>query len=112
MKIDKDLIQKHFSQADYQRGLKYYRQGRVADFKTTPRENGTLVSCQVVGSDLYNVSLVVQKDRLSFQCDCPRYDEASRCKHIVAALLAYIDSKAANGREDSSESNYAAQEQD
>ncbi|MCI8817187.1 MAG: DEAD/DEAH box helicase family protein [Angelakisella sp.] len=110
MKIDKDLIQKHFSQADYQRGLKYYRQGRVANFKTTPRENGTLVSCQVVGSDLYNVSLVVQKDRLSFQCDCPRYDEASRCKHIVAALLTYVDSKAAKGRESSSESNYAAQE--
>lgn len=110
MKIDGELIKKHFSQTDYERGLKYYRQGRVVDFEAAPREGGTLVTCRVVGSDLYDVTLIVEEDRLSFSCDCPRYDEAGRCKHIVAALLAYADSKAAGGKRGFSKSSFAARE--
>lgn len=110
MKIDGNLIQKHFGQTDYQRGLTYFRQKRVVDFETTPREGGTLVTCRVVGNDLYDVSLIVREDRLSFSCDCPRYDETGRCKHIVAALLTYAERTGGRDSTFPFQSDHAARE--
>ena len=69
----------------YDRGLKYYNQGRVYDY----RENEYIIEASVAGSEEYNVS--IDFSDFSLICDCPFAHTDRICKHIVAVLLTKIN---------------------
>ncbi len=76
----------------YQRGLSYYRQGRV-------RSIGVLIDgsfvIEVIGTRPYKVNLALGGNGkiIELRCNCP-YDQGPYCKHMAAALLAAQHNKA------------------
>lgn len=78
----------------YARGVNYHRGGAVAALVL----RGTRLHAEVMGSEdePYNVVVVLGNDGVEdAQCDCP-YDWGGWCKHIVATLLAYNETRPAD----------------
>ena len=71
--------------ASRNRGEAYFHDGRV----TPLRSDATTFIAAVRGTHTYEVSLLLDEDRLVVECSCP-YFEGSRepCKHVWAAILA------------------------
>jgi predicted secreted protein len=69
------------TEQSFQRGLRYFEEGRV---KITEASSSRIVAT-VIGTDSYRVE--IDLDDFSAACNCP-YDLEGYCKHIVAALLA------------------------
>ena len=107
MDLDLKTIQRWFSPKDYARGLDYVRHGRVQDMKCSNVDGHTLVTCTVEGNDDYQVHFQDYDDNYyRISCTCPRFDDMGRCKHVAAAMIAYVkDSR----KEVSSQSDYYAQ---
>ncbi len=99
-------LKKYYSPPVYQRGLEYFQEHRLV-----PNEKGALffanhlgeerlhISCLVRGSEDYEVTFPVLQETLSKYsldyalCDCPHfYRTESECKHIVCAMLTYLNS--------------------
>ena len=53
--MDLDQVKKLFTPTDYERGMEYYRQGRVTDMQCTKTDTEMNVSCTVRGSKRYTV---------------------------------------------------------
>lgn len=84
-------IQYLFSSADYMRGMQYYHQGRVHDLKETAKNGIPQVDGIVHGSHAYRIMFrVVQEGQMSAHCDCPRFADVGRCKHLAAAMISYV----------------------
>lgn len=74
----------------WQRGVDYYRDGRVLDLHYQNSE----VTAQVEGSETYTVSVTFNKKRDSitdYFCDCPYGEDGTPCKHLAAVLCAVQD---------------------
>ncbi len=71
--------------ASRNRGEAYFHDGRVSPL----RSDATTFIAAVRGTHAYEVSLLLDDDRLVVECTCP-YFEGSRepCKHVWAAILA------------------------
>lgn len=72
------------------RGVDYYRDGRVLDLHYRNSE----VTAQVEGSEIYMVSVTLNKDRnriTDYFCDCPYGEDGTPCKHLAAVLCAVQD---------------------
>ncbi|MDY4473916.1 DEAD/DEAH box helicase [Mitsuokella sp.] len=75
--------------AAYERGLRYFKQGRVRELTQTDHA-GRRFSAVVAGSHAYEVQIVLTEDQNEveqYHCTCPaaiRY--MGICKHVVAAL--------------------------
>lgn len=67
----------------YQRGLAYWRQGRVELLG----DDGGSAHFEVEGSEVYRVQLALQPGALQAACDCPHAAGGDFCKHMVAAAL-------------------------
>ncbi|MGE0872984.1 MAG: SNF2-related protein [Kofleriaceae bacterium] len=72
----------------YDRGVRYWEQGRVRSRTTLDRG----VRGVVVGTSAYTVQLSVDRHGLVAQCSCPVGDSGTVCKHAVALALDYVDS--------------------
>ena len=83
-RYDPALLREIAGERSYQRGVKYYAEGRV----TRLRDEGDRVTGWVEGSDTYRVRLRGRGDNLRADCNCPAYDDTGFCKHIVAVALA------------------------
>lgn len=96
MQIPKELTSL-FLPGDRARGLEYYRMNRVSDI----RECDGVVSADVRGSgETYSVSLdLLQSSDDLLSCTCPRFEDGYYCKHIWAALLAFVDLAQGNDKE-------------
>ncbi|WP_040207470.1 DEAD/DEAH box helicase [Neobacillus jeddahensis] len=75
-----------FSRSNYQKGHRYYTQGRVIELTYDSEQEAW--SAVVLGTGRYRV--VVKEDASGFkwECNCPafqRYDE--ECKHVVAVMI-------------------------
>lgn len=71
----------------WQRGVDYYRDGRVLDLHCRNSE----VTGQVEGSETYTVSVTFNKARdgiTDYFCDCPYGEDGTPCKHLAAVLCA------------------------
>lgn len=80
-----------FTATDFERGMEYYRKGLVTDIQCTKAGTETNVSCTVRGSERYTVRFTeMAEGRLRISCTCPRYADVGRCKHLAAAMIAYI----------------------
>lgn len=89
--MDLKLVKELFSGTDYARGMSYYRQGRVLDMTSGEGER-PLVKCSVRGSEIYFVRFQeMEYGRFRIGCTCPRFDDMGRCKHVAAAMIAYVE---------------------
>lgn len=86
MSIDDLSWKGWFTPVILSRGREYYRSGCVLDVEET--EDG--YEATVEGSELYDVSVVVENGRfVDAYCDCPYSEDGNYCKH-EAALLYYL----------------------
>ena len=90
--MDLKRVKSLFSGTDYARGMEYYRQGRVLDMDCRTVDETAHVSCWVRGNSKYFVQFRESSDgRVFIGCACPRFAVAGRCKHIAAAMIAYVE---------------------
>ena len=73
------------TEATYQRGRKYFEEGRVESIEAYEDS----INAFVMGTHNYKVTIRLVGDLLS-TCTCP-YDGFGYCKHIVATLLTFIE---------------------
>lgn len=92
MPITERMIRSYFPPTDFQRGVDYYRKGRVLRY-TQSFQNGRIhAQCYVQGTDLYEVELVEYSNgRLGGYCSCPRFAEMDTCKHLAAACMKLLE---------------------
>lgn len=84
--LTKSEIKRMFTTTTYQRGLKYYKSGRVRNLYYDPINYKW--GAEVRGTQTYEVEIVAKEDGISCNCDCPAFDEYwGPCKHIAAVLL-------------------------
>lgn len=69
----------------YERGVDYFKQGRVDELEFDPNE--LMWHAVVVGGDEYDVYVRITDDEIDATCDCPAFDKYWACKHAVAVLL-------------------------
>ncbi len=82
MDVDIDDIRHLANEASFERGERYFEEGRVEIIEASERR----VKAVVEGT--YNYTVEVDLDEgISATCTCP-YDWGGYCKHIVAVLLA------------------------
>lgn len=79
-----------FSTWDYEKGVRYFRQGAVRNLQIEGPESHARVTCRVDGTRPYHVEILYDVDRVGLFCSCPRFAEAGSCKHVAAAMLAQI----------------------
>lgn len=91
MYLRPDALEDFFGAATYQRGRRYYLQGRVTDLRDTPSGRSlNYLSARVSGSGNQSYHTTVTVDSMAPSwlhavCSCP---VGSYCKHVVAVLLA------------------------
>lgn len=89
--MDLNQVKLLFTSTDYERGMEYYRQGRVTDMQCTKTDTETNVSCTVRGAKRYTVQFLrMENGRLRINCSCPRFADVGRCKHLAAAMIAFL----------------------
>ena len=77
-------LEQYISGTIYQRGEDYYENGLVENVE---HEFPDKWSCEIEGSDIYDVNLELNGDEILFwDCNCP-YDQGNICKHVVAFLI-------------------------
>jgi hypothetical protein len=81
MVFDQSQLRDLCTQQSFQRGLRYFEEGRVK----IKEASCSRIAAVVLGNDSYRVE--IDLDRLSARCSCP-YDLEGYCKHIVATFLA------------------------
>ncbi len=88
--LDEAFIQQHAAEGSYERGRDYERSGAVISLKRT--SDGT-VDALVKGSQYAPYAVRIRHGSTSInsvECSCP-YFAGAWCKHVVAALLACLD---------------------
>jgi uncharacterized Zn finger protein len=75
----------------FQRGLNYFRQGRVAELE----EFGDSIEAIVEGTEEYVVKLAAKSGGLEHDCNCPLGLDDAFCKHCVAVALQWLDGQTA-----------------
>lgn len=90
MPITMDDIRDNYAGKDFERGVEYYRQGKVSPLDIRWKDGMEIVRCSVYGSQTYRVSFRLDKEGFDIQCSCPWSQLTGSCKHQVAALIAYV----------------------
>ena len=103
MNISIENIRKLTDVTTFSRGLNYYTQGKIFDFKIDSKYNYILneeikcVKANVESSIYYNsyaveIEFIESTKKISCNCTCPAFDEYGHikaCKHIIAVLIHY-----------------------
>ena len=77
--MDLNQVKSLFTATDFERGMEYYRKGRVTDIQCTKAGTETNVSCTVRGSERYTVRFTeMAEGRLRRSCTSPRGAAAGR----------------------------------
>ncbi|MEA3350644.1 MAG: SWIM zinc finger family protein, partial [Chloroflexota bacterium] len=82
--LEKKKLRAYAGNTIYQRGVAYYRQGRVWVVSANSYE----AQCTVQGTHSYDVRLWISNGKLGSMCTCPYARKGWFCKHMVAAGLA------------------------
>jgi len=82
MNVDENTIRARSTDAVFERGQKYRKEGRIQQLDRFD----DLVTAAVSGSKLYDVTIEFGGRSLDTKCTCP-YDGSGDCKHVVAVLL-------------------------
>jgi uncharacterized Zn finger protein len=73
-----------------ERGKRYARERRVRDLACA----GARLDAEVVGGELYRVSIWVSNNRLGYVCSCPQGADGNFCKHCVAVAVTWVERRA------------------
>jgi len=73
----------------FERGLSYFRQGRVTEFE----DFGESVEAIVEGTEEYVVRLECKSKGLEHDCNCPLGEDGEFCKHCVAVALKWMSAQ-------------------
>ncbi len=90
--ITLDTVKNIFPHKDFERGYAYWNDGRVSSLKETFSSNDKVrkISADVYGTEEYHpVAYATKAGALKISCDCMRFRETGRCKHLAAMLIAY-----------------------
>jgi len=87
-------MDKYFRLDILHRGYNYYKNDNVIEIK---KKKGIWYA-KVLGRELYNVSIKINKNSYSMRCSCP-YAEEDYCKHMAAVLYCLKKNKI-NNKED------------
>jgi hypothetical protein len=79
--LSEKTILKLSNPTSFERGRKYYLQGRVTEYA----ENDSFIEAVVIGTNLYKVRL--SKADFTSECECKEFNGEEFCKHQVAVLL-------------------------
>ena len=80
-----------FDEVTLKRGIDIYQKGQVYGLKETVEEGMATVKCQVLGATLSEVLFCeVTSGQLSGYCSCHQFAKSSCCKHMAAAMVAYV----------------------
>jgi len=82
MNVDEETIRNRSTDAVFERGETYRKEGRIQQLDRFD----DLVTAAVSGSKLYDVTIKFGGRSLDTKCTCP-YDGGGDCKHVVAVLL-------------------------
>ncbi|MFP4017150.1 MAG: hypothetical protein ACLFUI_08960, partial [Halanaerobiales bacterium] len=91
-----DFVKRISSTAVYNRGLRYYKQGAIANYSLKKTESGTFrISGTVRGQYYYDLVIdlnIAANGKLYYKtrCTCP-YDWGGECKHVVALLIKFFE---------------------
>jgi hypothetical protein len=84
IRIEPDRIKELCTEASFERGRRYFEEGRVKIISAS----SFMVTAKVAGTRNYRVDLTLDDENtISATCTCP-YDWGGYCKHVVATLLA------------------------
>lgn len=87
-----DYILRLAGERYYQRGLDYFRRGKVVELENL----GNRVEAIVHGTEEYLVKLAAKSGGLEHRCNCPLGLDEEFCKHCVAVALAWLEEQSAN----------------
>lgn len=92
MQLTRTQIASWFSQSDFQKGMRYYNEGRVTT-TSFQRDSNEINYTAVVhgGYDEYKIVLRLRPRQLQGSCTCPWFGATHACKHLVAGLLTIAD---------------------
>jgi len=98
-KITKGCILKLTTPDVYNRGERYYRDGKLLNYNATEAVNGELNIRAVIEGNYknYDVSLNMGRsgDLVTYACSCESYEIwRGACKHVVTVLIAYVEGHA------------------
>lgn len=82
MNIDESSVRERCTDAVFERGQRYYDDGRIRRIDRFD----DLVTAVVRGSDVYDVTVELDGDDIDARCTCP-YAGPGACKHVIAVLL-------------------------
>lgn len=82
--LEEQVLNDFAGEAIFDRGLSYFRLGRVSVLSANLEE----AHCLVLGTHQYAVSMAIYQDELAVYCSCPHAESGWFCKHMVAAGLA------------------------
>jgi hypothetical protein len=84
VKLSEQIIAELADAKSFERGLKYYKQGKVIYYEESDDE----INATVLGTTEYEV--VIELDDFITYCDCPYAEVTDYCKHVVAVLLTKV----------------------
>lgn len=82
MNVDEERIRDRCTDAVFERGKNYHREGRIQHIERFD----DFVTAKVQGTTLYDVTVELNENAINTNCTCP-YDGPGDCKHAVAVLL-------------------------
>ncbi|GBF11363.1 DEAD/DEAH box helicase [Tepidibacillus sp. HK-1] len=86
--LSKETIKQMFNHTAYERGLTYFKQGRVKTLYYEPKDECWVGN--VLGNDTYYVTVELHDHYIDSSCDCLAYEQFGQCKHEVAVLLEMV----------------------
>lgn len=92
--IERHQIERLFPRQTFDRGMKYYLNGRVNGLSYNRQKQEWFA--EVEGSESYYVEVgldKLHKGTIKTYCECPAFDTYKSCKHLVAVLLEISDQK-------------------
>ncbi|TFB14240.1 DEAD/DEAH box helicase [Filobacillus milosensis] len=89
--LNRQTIKNLFSNTIYQRGQRYYNQGKVINLSY--EEELDQWHASVLGTKTYRVTVELIGDNIQYYCNCPAHDQYGQCKHSAAVLLAVLNER-------------------
>lgn len=87
MKLDRERLRQLTDSGSWDRGIRYFQQGRVSRLVI----DADTVTARVMGTHEYTVELWADEDRIHGECTCPMGDRGIFCKHCVATSLECLE---------------------
>ena len=88
IELNMEQVRSMFDEDVLERGMTYYREGRVQNVRDTTEKGKPKMECRVKGHSNYLVTIVEEeKGRLTCRCSCYQFYFYDTCKHLAAAMI-------------------------